>query len=85
MGMIYKQTKSRFWWIKYYKNGRPFRESTGTDREGEARRILREREGDIASGRPLLPRADRVRFEELADDLLKDYQINGKDTIEGTY
>lgn len=82
MGMIYKQAKSRFWWIKYYKNGRPLRESAGTDKESEARRILREREGDIASGRPMIPRADRLRFEELADDLLKDYRINGKRSLD---
>lgn len=82
MGMIYKQTKSRFWWIKYYKDGRPFRESTRSDKETEARRILREREGDIASGRAILPRADRVHFEELADDLLKDYRINGRRSLD---
>ncbi len=82
MGMIYRQAKSRYWWIKYYKNGRPFRESTRTDKETEARRILREREGDVASGRPIHPRADRVRFEELADDLLTDYRINGKRSLD---
>ena len=82
MGMIYKQGKSRYWWIKYYRDGRPFRESTRTEKETEARRILREREGDIASGRAILPRADRVRFEELADDLLKDYRINGRRSLD---
>jgi hypothetical protein len=32
------------------RNGRPIRESTGTDKETEAKRILREKEGDIAAG-----------------------------------
>ncbi len=81
MGMIYKQSKSRFWWIKYYRDGRPIRESTGTDKEGEARRILRQREGDLAVGRPVFPRADRIRFEEIAQDFLNDYRVNGKRSI----
>jgi len=49
---------------------RPVRESTGTDKVTEARRILREHLGDLAAGRLLVPHADRVRFEELAGDFL---------------
>jgi len=82
MGMIYKRGESRFWWIKYYRNGRPVRESTGTEKETEAKRILREREGDIAAGRPVIPQANRVRFEELAEDFLNDYRINGKRSLD---
>ncbi len=82
MGTIYKQRKSRFLWIKFYRDGRPIRESTRTEKESEARRILRQREGDVAAGRPVLPRADRVRFEELADDLLNDYRVNRKRSLD---
>ena len=83
-GMLYKRGESRFWWIKYNRNGGPVRESTGTDKETEARRILRERLGDIAAGRPVVPRADRVRFEELAEDFLNDYRMNGKRSLDWT-
>jgi hypothetical protein len=76
MGMLYKQKDSQNWWIKYYRNGRPIRESTGIDKETEAKRILREKEGDIAAGQPVVPHADRVRFEELADDFLTDYRVD---------
>ncbi len=82
MGTLYKQRKSRYFWIKYYRDGRPIRESTRTEKESEARRILRQREGDVAAGRPVLPRADRVRFEELADDLLNDYRVNRKRSLD---
>ena len=58
------------------------RESTGTDKEAEARRILRERLGDLAAGRPDVPHADRVRFEELAEDFLNDYRINGRKSLD---
>jgi integrase len=56
-------------WVKYYVNGKAIRESTGTEKETEARRFLKEREGRVAQGQPMLPRADKVRFEEGADDL----------------
>ena len=80
MGYLYK--RGRIWWMKYYRNGHPIRESTGTDKETEAKRFLKEREGAVATGRPILPRADKVLFEELAQDLLYDYRVNGKRSIE---
>jgi hypothetical protein len=67
----------RIWWIKYYRNGKPIRESTGTAKETEARRILKEREGRVAAGRPLLPHVDRLRYEEIARDMRAHYQTRG--------
>jgi hypothetical protein len=43
-------------WIKYYQNGRAVRESTGTEKETVARRILRLREGDVEKGIPIDPK-----------------------------
>ena len=60
MGCLYKQKSSRVWWVKYYVNGRPIRESTGTDKESEGRRFLKDREGRVATGQPILPRVDRI-------------------------
>jgi len=43
MGAIYlRDTK---YWMKYYSNGRPIRESARTAKESEAKKLLREREG----------------------------------------
>ena len=50
--------------------------------QAEAKRILQEKEGDIAASRPVVPHADRVRFEELAEDFLNDYQVNGKRSLD---
>lgn len=82
MGSLYKQksrdgSPGRIWWMKYYANGRPVRESTGVEKESEARRILKGREGRLAAGQPVLPRADRVRYEEVATDLRQHYQTTG--------
>ena len=69
-------------WVKYYQDGRSVRESTGVSADtktppAEARRFLKEREGRIAAGMPVLPRADRVRYEEAAADLRRHYRTTG--------
>jgi integrase len=75
MGQLYQ--RGRVWWVKYYVNGRPVRESTRTSKQTEAERILKTREGRAAAGMPMLPRADRVRYEEAAEDLRTHYQTTG--------
>ncbi len=79
MGYLYK--RGNIWWVKYYRNGRPIRESTATDKETEAKRFLKLREGDVATGRLIIPRVERIRFEELAQDYLNDYQMNGRRSL----
>jgi hypothetical protein len=56
-------TRGRTFWVKYYVNGKAVRESTGTAKETEARRFMKEREGRVATGQPILPagRPDPVR------------------------
>jgi integrase len=80
MGSIYRRKGSRNLWIKYYENGRPVRESTGTTKDRVARRILRAREGDVERGVPIVPRMGLVTFEDATDDLLNDYKTNGRKT-----
>jgi len=76
--MLYKRRECGYCRIKYYRNGQPVREGAGTEKEAQARRILRERLDDLAVGWHVLPYADRVRFEELAEGFLTDYRVNGK-------
>jgi integrase len=76
MGSLFK--RGNIWWVKYYQNGRPIRESTGSKRETEAKRFLKLREGQVAQGKRVMPQAERLRFENLVDDFLADYRINDK-------
>ncbi len=73
--------RGNIFWVKYYKNGRPYRESSGSPRERDAIDLLNRRLGDIAAGRPLNPRADRIKVGELLDDLLNDYSVNGRASL----
>jgi integrase len=76
MGSIYKRGKT--YWIKYYRNGKPYRESTKSKKEADAKRLLKKREGEISQGKLPGIYFDKVRFDELAEDLLSDYRINNK-------
>jgi hypothetical protein len=42
-GRIYQPKGSSVWWIKFYRNGEPFRESTGTSDKRKATRALSQR------------------------------------------
>ena len=68
----------RVWWIKFYQNGRPIRESAETEKETEARRRLKAKEGRVATGQPLLPRVERITYDELARDLVQYYKTTGR-------
>ena len=80
MGSIYK--RGAVYWIKYYRNGKPYRESTKTDKETEAKRLLKKREGEISEGKIPGIYFDKVRFNDLTDDFLSDYRINGKKSMQ---
>jgi integrase len=68
-------------WIKYYRNGKPYRESTHTDKITKAEKLLKKREGEIAEGKLPGIYFDKITVDELAEDFLTDYRINEKDTL----
>jgi len=82
MGSLYRRKlasghRSRVWTAKFYVNGAPLRVSTGCEDRGEAKDWLRQKEGQVAKGEPIVPRYDRVRYDEIAKDLRQEYQTNG--------
>ena len=79
MGTIYKRGQT--YWLKYYRNGKPYYESSGSQKETEAKKLLKKREGEISEGKLPGVYFDRVRFDELAEDFLTDYRINQKKSL----
>jgi hypothetical protein len=66
-------------WLKYRDAlGVLRRESSGTEKEQEAGRLLKQREGAAVEGRVIFPRADKVTVAELAQALQDDYKANGR-------
>lgn len=76
MGRTYQ--RGHIWWVRYYRNGQEFNESSHSEKEADAKKLLKKRFGEIALGRFADPQADKVTLAELADDLLTDYQIRGR-------
>ena len=65
---VYKRGNT--YWIKYYRNGRPYRESTQSVKEAYTKRLLKKCEGEIPQGKSPGIYFDKVRFDELAEDFL---------------
>src|SRR4029077_13884810 len=90
MGMIYRRKKrdpttgllveTGPHWMKYYSEGRPIHESTRTVDRVEAKRLLKEKEGEVATGLYRGPKTERIQVEDLAALVKQDYQINKRKT-----
>jgi len=80
MGSMYKRGNT--YWIKYYRNGKPYRESTRSTKKMVAKKLLDRREGDIAQGKMPGIQFEKVLFDQLADDFLRDYRINRKKSLD---
>jgi len=77
--------ESAVWWISYYANGKRVRESTGTEIKRQAEDLLKEREGRVVTGQPILPRTDKILYGEARTDLLTYYGVHGtRDVAEAT-
>lgn len=81
-GSIYRQKDSVSWWIQYFLNGKRHRESANTTKKWKAEKFLQKRLAEVSTGNFIGPTIERVRVSELADDLLRDYRINGRKSLE---
>jgi integrase len=73
--------RGKVWWVRYYRDGRRYEESSGSAKKGAAIDLLKIREGDGAKGLPITPKIGRLRFEEAVADVVNDYRVNGKRSI----
>jgi integrase len=73
----------RVWWIKFYRGGKPFFESSRSTKKTDAENLLKSREGQVVDGRFVGTRGDKLRFETLAENLLNDYKANQRRSVGG--
>jgi hypothetical protein len=65
--------------VEFYDSaGKQHRESSKSDRVGDARRLLEQRIGEVRGGQFAGPKAERVTVGALLDDLVADFELNGK-------
>lgn len=68
------------WWIAYYYRGKEIRESSQSQDEREARKLLK-RKVTATLSCETIPREHKLNFEDLARDLENDYRVNGRRTL----
>ncbi len=67
--------------MKYHRNSRCYRESSGSALYADAERLLKRRMGELASGKFAGLAIERIRMQELFDDLVEEYRINQRASI----
>jgi hypothetical protein len=80
LGRIFK--RGSVYWIAYYHRGKEFRESSESENENKAKKLLRKRLGEIGSGKLIGAIEEKLTFDQLAQDLITDYEVNDKRSIE---
>ena len=73
---------SQVWRIRYRTNAGLVTESAQTKNQADARRLLRQREGAVADGKPVVKNADRVLVKELTASLETEYRANDRKSSE---
>lgn len=73
--------RGRMWWIKYYINGRPYRESTGAQDRRAAESVLDVRLADTARGHVVRPEGRRLTVSDLLGLVEQDYLVNGQKSL----
>ncbi len=70
-GTVYQRQGTKKWWLKFYVDGKPVRESSGKEDRDEALERLKVR---IGESKP----KDKRSIGVLLDGLVEDYEINDK-------
>lgn len=68
------------WWIAYSFRGKLQRESSGSTKESDANKLLAKRIGEMSKGH-LTVNEEKIIFADLAEDLRRDYEINGRRSV----
>jgi integrase len=78
-GMIYRRG-NRFW-VKYYRNGLPIRESSRSTNRREAENLLAKRWAQTTRGEKINRKAESIKIDELLQGVQTEYLINGRKSV----
>lgn len=87
MGIIFKRKfkrqdgsvyEGKDFWIKYYRHGKSYTESTHSDQKSKAKHLLKQREGEITSGKFVGLQIEKITFDEIMKDMINDYDLKGR-------
>ena len=70
------------WWISYSIHGQRHKENAKSANRADGVRLLKQRIGEAAQGRPVGSQIDRTTFDDLAQMLFDDYRANGRRSLD---
>lgn len=77
-GSLFK--RGDIWWIDYSHRGERVRESSGSTRKKDAKKLLQKRMKEMGDGGPK-HHEEEVMFKDLAEMIVTDYKINDKSSL----
>jgi len=81
-GCVYQRPDSSVFWIKYSRNGKDFRESTHTNNQRKAEKMLKRRLAELETETFPGLHTERIRVDEFADDFFREYRINNRKSLD---
>lgn len=78
MGSVYQQKGSLNWWIRYWRRGEEYRESSESKKRSDAVSLLRQRLSEIQQGKAVGPSVNNTTVSDLLEMVRTDYAINGR-------
>jgi integrase len=79
MGCCYK--RGNVWWIKFFKSGKPYVESSQSTKETDAIALLKNRLSEISQGTFRGLDYKKLTIDDLCQDFLNDYQVNQRKSL----
>lgn len=80
LGRVYQ--RGGVYWIQFSFRGKKVRESSHSNREADAVRLLKKRIGEMGQGKTPGTDHEKVTFEDLAVMLENDYRTNGRKSLD---
>lgn len=80
MGQL--RLRGKYWYIRYYRNGKRYEENTKSTKQTVAEKILKKREVAIDNGEAVTPLLARVRFDDAAADMETEYTVNKRKSLD---
>lgn len=76
--------RGNVWWVRYYRHGKGFSESSGSELKTKATQLLKKRLAEITTGSFVGPAAERVPVADLVSDLISEQKANGNKAVSWT-
>jgi integrase family protein with SAM-like domain len=80
-GGLFRIKGSKNYYAQIYKDGRPYRVTTGTPIKEEAKEFLRKLQADASAGKPFVGETKKVTYGDLRAGLLANYTEKGNKSL----